>query len=240
MRKAVGAMALFALGDLHLSHAVAVAKPMDIFGPVWEKHEDKIARNWRRIVRPEDLVLIPGDISWALKLDGALPDLNWLARLPGEKLLVRGNHDYWWTGIGKIRRVLPPGIYALQNDYFPWREWAICGTRGWICPGQEGFDPVHDEKLYRRELGRLRLSLEKAVKDGFAQMVVALHYPPTNGRHEPSGFTDLFHNYPVKKCIYGHLHGEAQTAALVGEWEGIEYSLVAADAVDFTPVLILA
>ncbi|HHY36317.1 MAG TPA: hypothetical protein GX518_01365 [Firmicutes bacterium] len=230
-------MALYALGDLHLSHAVA--KPMDIFGPLWEKHTDKIARNWCRVVGPEDLVLIPGDISWALKLEEALPDLNWLARLPGKKLLIRGNHDYWWTGIGKVRRALPPGIHALQNDYYPWGEWAICGSRGWLCPGQEGYDPVQDEKIYRRELGRLQLSLERACQDGFDRIVVALHYPPTNGRHEPSGFTELFHRYPVKKCVYGHLHGEAQATALAGEWEGIEYRLVAADAVDFTPVLLL-
>lgn len=230
-------MALFALGDLHLSHAVD--KPMDIFGPVWEKHEEKIAGNWRRIVGPDDLVIIPGDISWALKLAEAIPDLDWLGRLPGKKLLVRGNHDYWWVGIGKVRRVLPRGVYALQNDYFPWGEWAICGSRGWICPGQEGFDPVRDEKIYQRELGRLQLSLERAHKDGFDQIVVALHYPPINGRHEPSGFTELLHQYSVKICVYGHLHGEAQASALTGEWEGTEYRLVAADAVNFSPVLIL-
>jgi len=230
-------VALLALADLHLSRGAA--KPMDIFGPIWSNHEEKIATNWKRVVQPEDLTLVPGDISWALKLNEALPDLHWLAQLPGRKLLLRGNHDYWWSGIGKVRRALPPDIHALQNDHFSWGEWAICGSRGWLCPGHEGFDPRRDERIYQREIQRLKLSLESAQRAGFRQIVVALHYPPTNGRHEESGFTSLFTQYPVKKCVYGHLHGPAHATALEGEWRGVMYYLVAADAVDFTPVVIL-
>lgn len=230
-------VALFALGDLHLSFAQP--KPMDIFGSVWERHEEKIASGWKQVVKVEDLVIIPGDVSWALRLTEALPDLHWIAALPGQKLLVRGNHDYWWSGISKVRRVLPDGMYALQNDHHAWRNWAICGSRGWTCPGEEWFDPARDEKIYRRELQRLELSLQSAVKAQFKQLIVALHYPPTNSRHEPSGFTELFARYPVKKCVYGHLHTEARATTLEGVWRGVEYYLVAADAVDFTPVQIL-
>ena len=229
-------MALWALADLHLSHSVF--KPMDIFGPAWDNHVGKIAANWKRVVKSEDLVLIPGDISWALKLREAVPDLHWLAQLPGRKLLLRGNHDYWWSSISRVRQALPPDVYALQNDHFSWGEWAICGSRGWLCPGHEGFNALKDEKIYQREIQRLTLSLDSAQRAGYGQIIVALHYPPTNGRHEESGFTTLFTKYPVKTCVYGHLHGPAHAAALEGEWRGIMYHLVSADAVDFTPVLI--
>ncbi|NLJ33728.1 MAG: hypothetical protein GX349_03940 [Firmicutes bacterium] len=230
-------MALLALADLHLS--LDGKKPMDIFAPIWHNHMDKIAANWRRVVKPQDMVLIPGDISWALKLEEALPDLKWLAQLPGEKLLLRGNHDYWWSGIGKVRRALPPNIQALQNDHFAYGKWAICGSRGWLCPGNEGFDYQRDERIYLREVQRLELSLKSAQRAGYEKIVVALHYPPTNGKHEESGFTTLFAQYPVKKCVYGHLHGAAQATALRGKWRGVFYHLVAADAVDFTPVVII-
>jgi predicted phosphohydrolase len=229
-------MALFALGDLHLSFANP--KPMEIFGSVWNRHEEKIARGWQRVIGPKDLVIIPGDISWALRLAEAVPDLNWLGGLLGQKLLIRGNHDYWWSGIGKVRNALPAGVFALQNDHFPWGELAICGSRGWIVPGDKMYEPEQDDRIYKRELERLELSLASAVKAGYKQLVVALHYPPVNTKHEPSGFTELFCRYPVIKCLYGHLHGEAQHSALVGQWQGVEYFFVAADAVYFTPVLI--
>jgi predicted phosphohydrolase len=229
-------MALFALGDLHLSFADP--KPMDIFSDIWYKHEEKIAMAWRQRVGSSDLVIIPGDISWALRLEKALADLAWIAHLPGQKLLVRGNHDYWWGGIGKVRRSLPEGVFALQNDHFPWGEVAVCGSRGWICPGEKQYEAERDDKIYYRELERLELSLASARKAGYERLIVALHYPPVNYRHEPSGFTDLLNGYSVEKCLYGHLHGEAQKRALRGKWRGVEYFLVAADAANFTPVLV--
>ncbi len=230
-------MALFALGDLHLSFAQP--KPMDIFGSLWFRHWEKIYSRWGEVVSDNDLVIVPGDISWAMDLRGAEPDLEWLSQLPGEKLLLRGNHDYWWSGIGKVRKALYPGMHALQNDHYPWGKWAICGTRGWLCPGDRNFDIERDGRIYRRAVQRLELSLGSAVAAGYSDLVVALHYPPTNSRHEPSGFTELFHRFAVTKVVYGHLHGEGHDIALQGNWHGIDYHLVAADAVDFTPVPIL-
>ena len=157
-------MAIFALGDLHLSHSGE--KSMAVFGPEWEDHPGKIKANWNRLVSGDDLVIVPGDISWAMHLWEAKEDLNWLAALTGQKLLVRGNHDYWWGAIGNVRKALPPGIYALQNDCFRWGRWTICGTRGWLCPEDELFDPEYDEKIYRRELQRLQLSLESGSLQG--------------------------------------------------------------------------
>ncbi len=227
-------MAIWALGDLHLSHAQP--KPMDIFGEAWANHTGKIAANWRRVVGEEDLVIIPGDISWAMDLAGAQADLDWLAALPGVKLLIRGNHDYWWSSIGKVRAALPPGLVALQNDHFVFGKWAVCGTRGWLCPGDEGFGGEHDEKIYRRELGRLQLSLESAVKAGQMRLIAALHYPPFERRTDPSGFTELLERYGVKHCVFGHIHDPGREKLFQGERGGVVYHFVASDGVDFTPV----
>jgi len=157
-------MAIYALADLHLSHNEP--KPMDIFGPHWDNHPPKILANWNRVVGAGDLVIVAGDISWAMRLEEAAADLAWVASLPGHKLLIRGNHDYWWSAIGKVRRALPAGMHALQNDHFPWDGWAVCGTRGWLCPGEEGFNKEEDGKVYRRELQRLKLSLDGARRAG--------------------------------------------------------------------------
>lgn len=230
-------MAIWALGDLHLSHAQP--KPMDIFGEAWTNHTGKIAANWRRVVGEEDLVIIPGDISWAMDLAGAQADLDWLAALPGIKLLLRGNHDYWWSSIGKVRAALPPGLVALQNDHFVFGEWAVCGTRGWLCPGDEGFGGAHDEKIYRRELGRLQLSLESAVKAKQDRIIAALHYPPFERRSGPSGFTELLERYGVKHCVFGHIHDRSREWLFQGERGGVAYHFVASDGVGFNPVPVI-
>ncbi len=230
-------MAVYALGDLHLSFARP--KPMYIFGPGWDNHPQKVRQNWNRTVSDGDLTIIPGDISWAMKLEEAAADLNWLAGLNGQKLLIRGNHDYWWTSIGKVRAALPEGLHALQNDHFPWGSLAICGTRGWLCPGEEGFNSQHDEKIYRRELLRLQMSLESARKAGFTEIVAALHYPPYNRRGQSSGFTDLLEQYGVKICVFGHIHDAGREYIFQGRRNGVTYRFAAADGVDFTPVLIL-
>ncbi|NLA46236.1 MAG: hypothetical protein GX866_01685, partial [Firmicutes bacterium] len=227
-------MAIWAIADLHLSHDRA--KPMDIFGPCWENHAEKIAANWRRLVGGDDLVIVAGDISWAMQLSEAAADLNWIASLPGRKLLLRGNHDYWWSSISKVRAALPPGMAALQNDHYVFEDWAICGSRGWICPGEEGFDSEHDEKIYRREIGRLELSLESARLAGRERIVAALHYPPFNRQGSPSGFTELLERYGVSYCVYGHIHDEGRDRLFQGERGGVNYIFVAADGVDFTPV----
>ena len=230
-------MTIWALADLHLSHDQP--KPMDIFGKAWEDHVEKIAFNWRRLVREDDLVIVPGDISWAMDLAGARADLDWLAALPGGKLLVRGNHDYWWSSISKVRAALPPGVAALQNDHFVFGDWAICGTRGWLCPGDEGFGGEHDQKIYRRELGRLQLSLESAVKAKQSRLIAALHYPPFERWTGPSGFTELLECYGVKHCLYGHIHDPSRERVFQGERGGVCYRFVASDGVDFTPVAVV-
>jgi predicted phosphohydrolase len=231
-------MAIWAIADLHLSHDRA--KPMDIFGPCWENHAEKIAANWRRLVGGDDLVIVAGDISWAMQLSEAAADLNWIASLPGRKLLLRGNHDYWWSSISKVRAALPPGMAALQNDHYVFEDWAICGSRGWICPGEEGFDSEHDEKIYRREIGRLELSLESARLAGRERIVAALHYPPFNRQGSPSGFTELLERYGVSYCVYGHIHDEGRDRLFQGERGGVNYIFVAADGVDFTPVPVIS
>ena len=231
-------MAIWAIADLHLSHDRA--KPMDIFGPCWENHAEKIAANWRRLVGGDDLVIVAGDISWAMQLSGAADDMNWIAALPGRKLLLRGNHDYWWSSISKVRAALPPGMAALQNDHYVFEDWAICGSRGWICPGEEGFDSEHDEKIYRREIGRLELSLESARLAGRERIVAALHYPPFNRQGSPSGFTELLERYGVSYCVYGHIHDEGRDRLFQGERGGVNYIFVAADGVDFTPVPVIS
>ncbi|MDR0840725.1 MAG: metallophosphoesterase [Christensenellaceae bacterium] len=228
-------MKLFALGDLHLSQGCA--KPMDIFGANWDGHADRIAGAWERLVGPEDVVLIPGDISWAMHMQQAAYDLELIARLPGRKVLLRGNHDYWWDSLAKVRAALPAGMYALQNDSLSFGGIAIAGTRGWVCPGSALFDAARDQKLYQRELMRLELSL-KAMEQG-QRRVCMLHYPPFNERRQQSGFTELLEAHGVERVIYGHLHGKSCKNAFEGERGGIVYTLCSADHLEFTPKLIL-
>ncbi len=230
-------MAIWAIADLHLSHDQS--KPMDIFGPEWQNHSDKIAANWNRLVGEEDLVIVAGDISWAMNLSDAAADLNWISALPGQKLLIRGNHDYWWSSIGKVRKALPPGMTALQNDHFVFEGWAVCGTRGWICPGEEGFDSEHDEKIYRREVGRLQLSLESAARAGQEKIIAALHYPPFNRQSSPSNFTGLLEHFRVRHCVYGHIHDEGRERLFQGERGGVTYRFIASDGVDFSPQAVI-
>lgn len=180
---------------------------MDVFGGNWTGHPQAFFDGWLDSrVTAEDLILIPGDISWAMSLEDALPDLLSIAALPGQKILSRGNHDYWWPSISKLRSHLPDKMFALQNDALRIGDTAFCGTRGWTCPDSEGFS-LEDEKIYKRELERLRLSLMAARKLEAAQTVVMLHYPPTASNLRPSGFTALFEEFRPTCVVYGHLHG---------------------------------
>lgn len=231
-------MNLYAIGDLHLSFDERIEKPMDIFGPRWKDHYRKLEENWREIVRENDAVIIPGDISWGLRLDEALADLEWVHNLPGKKILTKGNHDLWWMGVGKLNR-LHDDMFFLQNTSIETAPGVyVCGSRGWVCPGTEGFSE-HDEKIYKRELLRLEFSLKEAQKQNPKAIIAALHYPPTNDKMQGSGFTDLMERYGVKTCIYGHLHGkEAFKNGMQGVFNGVEYRLVSLDYLECTPKLI--
>lgn len=228
-------MNIFAIGDLHLSFSSD--KPMDIYGGQWVNHTQRIEKNWRAIVEPEDVVILLGDTSWALKQEEAQADLAWIAALPGKKVLIKGNHDLWWTSVSKLNR-FDSSMFFLQNSSYRVGDYAICGTRGWISPGDID-STEHDLKIYRRELGRMKLSLEAGVKSGAESIIVAIHYPPTNGVGDESEFTNLFESYPVKKVFYGHLHGvDAQRHAFEGERNGIDYQLAACDHIACCPILV--
>ena len=223
-------MQIYAIADLHLS--LTAEKPMDVFGEAWRGHTEKLERNWRETVSSEDLVLIPGDISWAMQLQAALPDLSFIGDLPGKKVLLKGNHDYWWSAIGRVRATLPAGMRALQNDSIVEAGIGICGSRGWLCPGSSNFSQ-DDEKIYLRELDRLTLSLQSLPQ--VETKIAMLHFPPFSDKDRASGFTERLEAAGVKIAVYGHLHGEANRYAFEGEKNGVYYHCVAADKLDFTP-----
>lgn len=219
---------IYAISDLHLSETAD--KPMDIFGEHWENHFEKIKNSWQKSVTQDDVVVIAGDISWAMNLSDAVSDLNLIAKLPGKKIIVRGNHDYWWSSISQLRSVLPESFYAVQNDSVVIGDIAFCGTRGWSAPGSSEYTE-HDIKIYNRELIRMRLSLESAknVKD----IIAVLHYPPYNERGEKSDFVKLFQEYKVSTVIYGHIHGDALKRVKEGSLFGIDFHLTSCDYLDF-------
>lgn len=227
-------MALYVIGDLHLSFGTD--KPMEVFGEHWEAHYEKIREDWLSKVSAEDAVIIPGDVSWAITFEGAKQDLSWIDSLPGEKIIFKGNHDYWWVSKAKMDNAFPT-IQFVHNTYAVYRDTAICGTRGWISPG-EGFT-VEDEKIYKREVMRLEYSIKQAVAAGYEKIIGVLHFPPTNDKKEPSGFTDIFEKYGVKQVVYGHIHAKNNFRyALKGLFRGIDYRLTSCDYLDFKLVRI--
>ncbi|MDR3242996.1 MAG: metallophosphoesterase [Clostridiales Family XIII bacterium] len=225
-------MSIYAIGDLHLSFSAD--KPMDVFGEEWAGHTARLSENWRGTVKEEDTVIIAGDISWALKYQDAEADLRWIAALPGDKALIRGNHDLWWPSISRLS-AFDPRMHFIQNNFFESEGVAICGGRGWILPGGDDFT-AHDEKIYLREIQRLRLSLEAAEKAGFREKLVALHFPPSNERGQPTGFTGLMEEFGVRTVVYGHLHGkDVFGKGIRGNVRGTEYSLVSLDYLSCMP-----
>lgn len=225
---------LFALADLHLS--LAGHKPMDIFGERWIDHPARMARSWDATVGDEDTVLLPGDLSWARDAAEAEPDLAWIGERPGRKLLLRGNHDSWWSSLTKVRRLLPEGCEPLHNQSIELDGWVVVGARGWTDPGEPGATDA-DERVYNRELGRLRLSIDHADRTfGRARPRLAMvHYPPWLVGRPPTSVVEILAGAGVRICVYGHLHGEDHRLAVTGEREGIRFHFVAADAVDFAP-----
>ena len=231
-------MKLFALADPHLSFDEngEEYKSMGIFSNRWLNHGEKIRQNWLKKVTAEDVVLLPGDISWAMTLEAFQPDLAFLAALPGKKIISKGNHDLWLDSLRKIKKILPAGVSILQNNSYVFGNVAICGTRGWICPEGQ-FQDEHDTKIFKRELIRLKLSLD-TVPPNVGEKIVVLHYPPVNGKHEKSAFVELMEQYGVSRCLYGHLHSFAWRNALQGEHWGIQFQLVSADYLGFAPKFI--
>ncbi|EPZ48881.1 metallophosphoesterase [Alicyclobacillus acidoterrestris] len=224
-------MALYAIGDLHL--ATTVNKPMDVFGDTWTNHTEQIRQHWTATISPSDTVLIPGDISWAMTLDEAAPDLQWVSELPGKKVMIRGNHDYWWSGIGKVRGILLEDMYAIQNDSLQLDSLTVAGTRGWVLPNHPSFSE-EDEHILQREVHRLKLSLDHAAKHNHP-IVCMLHYPPTGSDGEETVFTQVLESYGVQLCVYGHLHGASHRFAFNGTRNGTRYQLVSADYLQFKP-----
>jgi len=224
---------VLAIADPHLSGAQP--KPMDVFGHGWAEHPAAFFDGWRRVVRDDDLVLVAGDISWAMRLEEARVDLEAIAALPGTKVLLRGNHDYWWPSLTKLRGELPPRMHVVQNDAVRIGEVVVGGTRGWLCPGSPGFGD-HDRKVYEREVTRLKLSLQAMERLGGRYRVVMLHFPPTNTRGDPSGFTELLRAAGPEAVVFGHVHGDAPVVR--PELPGTRVAFVAADRIGFEPVVL--
>lgn len=224
-------MAVFIIGDTHLSGAVN--KPMDVFGGAWENYIDKLKNNWQKTVAADDTVIIAGDVSWAMSLDEALCDFKFLDGLPGRKLIVKGNHDYWWDTVGKMTRFLKEnGIFSIEfiyNSCAAAENFAVCATRGW---GERQTEK--DEKIIAREAGRLERSLMRA-PDGLEKIAV-LHYPPVFESGYTAEFVNVMQKYGARRCYYGHLHGASVKNAVQGRHFGIDFFLVSADSIDFLPV----
>lgn len=248
-------MTIWALSDPHLSFGTK-DKSMEVFGPDWLHHAEKIEAGWLSKVEPHDLVLVPGDISWAMRLDEAKKDLEWLDALPGKKLIVKGNHDFWWASAAKMQAVMPPSIFYLQNSVFNWNDVTIGGARLWDTP-EYSFArfiqftpnpkekkapmavPEEDEKIFTRELMRLELSLKQLDPKAKHKMAIT-HYPPIGADLEPSRASAILESYGISNCVFGHLHSlKKEFLPLFGAARGVNYVLASCDAIDFTPIKIL-
>ena len=228
-------MALYAIADLHL--ASSGDKPMDIFGDKWKDHHEKIRENWLEKIEHGDTVLVAADISWSMNIEDGKKDLDFIHKLPGRKILIRGNHDYWWTSINKLNSMFDDMDF-IQNNFFIYENYAICGSRGWILKNNQKFDS-HDKKIYDRELIRLRLSLDSAVNAGYSKLIVMIHYPPIVPNQLDNEFTQLFEEYGVEKVIYGHLHSWGLANVFEGNHNGVEYILTSCDYIYFDPIKIM-
>jgi len=228
-------MALYAIGDLHL--CLGAPKPMDIFGGNWVGYMDKL-RSGLQCIQEEDTTVLLGDLSWALDLSEAAADFSWINEIPGKKIILKGNHDYWWSTVAKFRSFCEQNGFhdmeLLNNNCFMYEDYAICGTRGWFF--EEERSGQHDEKVFRRELMRLEASL-KAGEDH--PKMVFLHYPPRYKGYNCPEILQMLEKYEVKRCFFGHLHGVSHKLAMEGLWDGVEYRLVSADYLDFKPFKVI-
>lgn len=228
-------MALYAIGDLHL--CLGAPKPMDIFGGSWVGYMDKL-KEGLSCIRPEDTTVLLGDLSWTLDLADAKVDFGWIDQIPGRKIILKGNHDYWWSTASKFYKFCNDNGFSnqwiLNNNCYEYEGWAICGTRGWFF--EEERSGEHDEKVFKRELIRLETSLAEA---GELPKIVFLHYPPRYKGYLCAPILELLHKYDVRRCFYGHLHGPSHGLAVEGIWDGVDYKLVSADYLNFKPYLVI-
>ena len=228
-------MALYAIGDLHL--CLGAPKPMDVFGGAWTGYMQKLA-DGLSVIGPEDTTVLLGDLSWALDMTSATEDFAWIDRIPGRKIILKGNHDYWWSTATKFYKFCEENHFSnqliLNNNHYEYKGHAICGTRGWFF--EEERSGAHDEKVFKRELIRLETSLKAA---GNLPKIVFLHYPPRYKGYECREILELLKQYGVRQCYYGHLHGASHGLAIEGLWDGIDFKLVAADRLNFHPYRVL-
>ena len=229
-------MALYAIGDLHL--CLGAPKPMDIFGGAWVGYMDKL-KEGLSCITSEDTTVLLGDLSWALGLEEAGADFEFINRIPGRKIILKGNHDYWWSTASKFYKFCQingfENMHILNNNHYEYGDIAICGTRGWFFEEERSSD--HDGKVFRRELQRLETSLISA---GDKMKYVFLHYPPRYKGYECKEILDLLKKYEVRRCFYGHLHGPSHALAMEGLWDGVEFRLVAADKLNFRPFTVIS
>ena len=227
-------MALYAMGDLHL--CLGAPKPMDVFGGAWVGYMEKLKRGLS-VITGDDTLILMGDLSWALDLNSAVADFAWINEIPGRKIILKGNHDYWWSTQAKFTKFCLENGFSdlnlLNNNCFFYDDWAICGTRGWFFEEERSGD--HDEKVFRRELIRLEASLKAA---GDREKMVFLHYPPRYKGYTCREILDLLESYGVRQCFYGHLHGASHKLAMEGTWDGVEYRLLSADYRNFQPYIV--
>jgi hypothetical protein len=252
-------MAVWAVADLHLSFGVP-NKKMDVFGAQWQNHTEKLERNWKNHIHNDDLVLLPGDISWAMRLEEVVPDFEWIHHLPGTKVMLRGNHDYWWTSLSRVEKILPSSIHLIQNNVFNWKNVSVGGARLWDSPEYQfsdcidyqenprakvsleespaGIDPSETEKIFVRELGRLEMSV-KSLSPNAQTKIVMTHYPPIGLDLKDSRASRIIEKSGATICVFGHLHNVRRNFSLFGETRGVRYALTACDYLDFMPLKLL-
>ncbi len=244
-------MSIWAIADLHLSYGVP-EKSMEVFGSEWIDYGEKLKTNWLAVISPGDLVLIAGDISWAMRLEDAKVDLDWIDALPGTKVLIKGNHDYWWSSLSKVKKILPPSMHVIQNNAFNWGEYSIGGARLWDT-NEYNFNAYIDfretsvssskeeepdqEKIFNREIERLKLSL-KSLDQSASKRLVMTHYPPIGAELKASMAAALLEKYRVDVCVFGHLHSVKRGQPLFGSHAGVRYFLTSCDYLDFKPLKI--
>jgi len=248
---------IWAIADLHLAFGNP-KKTMEVFGPAWKDYPEKIEAAWKARVGPDDLVLIPGDISWGMNLEEAIVDLEWIDRLPGHKLILRGNHDYWWATAAKLEKILPPSLSFIHNSVFEWNGIAFGGSRLWDTreytfdsyiefvenpyskkktPEELAKQKEEDERIFERELNRLKISLEQ-LNPHADHRIALVHYPPIGPDLKPSRAGALLEDYKIDTCVFGHLHNVRPGSLSFGTARGVKYLFTSADYIDFTPVLV--